>query len=43
MCEALRELMADDLKNAEKQGIERGLEQGLEQGVNNTQGSCISE
>lgn len=35
--------MADDLKNAEKQGIERGLEQGLEQGVNNTQGSCISE
>ncbi|SFQ26685.1 hypothetical protein SAMN04487928_1281 [Butyrivibrio proteoclasticus] len=36
MCEALRELMADDLKNAEKQGIERGLEQGLEQGVNNT-------
>lgn len=25
MCEALRELMADDLKNAEKQGLEQGI------------------
>lgn len=33
MCEALRELMADDLKNAEKQGIELGIEQGIEQGA----------
>ena len=33
MCEALRELMADDLKNAEKQGIEKGIEQGIEQGI----------
>ena len=33
MCEALRELMADDLKNAEKQGIEKGIEKGIEQGI----------
>ena len=25
MCEALRELMADDLKQAEKQGLEQGI------------------
>ena len=26
MCEALRELMADDLKEAESKGIEKGIE-----------------
>ena len=34
MCEALRELMADDLKNAEKQGIEQGI-QGKEKYIIN--------
>ncbi len=29
MCEALRELMADDLKNAEKQGIEQGADKHI--------------
>ena len=33
MCEALRELMADDLKNAEKQGIEQGIEQGADKHI----------
>ena len=33
MCEALRELMAEDLKNAEKKGIGKGIEQGIEQGT----------
>ena len=28
MCEALKELMADDLKEAENRGLEQGLEQG---------------
>ena len=29
MCEALRELMADDLNNAEKQGIEQGADKHI--------------
>ncbi|WP_026662314.1 hypothetical protein [Butyrivibrio proteoclasticus] len=33
MCEALRELMAEDLKDAEKKGIGKGIEQGIEQGI----------
>ena len=33
MCEALRELMADDLKDAEEKGIEQGIMQGIEQGI----------
>lgn len=31
MCEALRELMADELKDAENKGVELGIEQGIEQ------------
>ncbi len=30
MCEALRELMADDLKEAESKGIEKGIEKGID-------------
>ena len=30
MCEALRELMADDLKEAENIGIEKGIEKGAD-------------
>ena len=30
MCEALRELMADDLKEAEDKGVEKGIEKGIE-------------
>lgn len=33
MCEALRELMADDLKEAETKGMEKGIEQGMEKGM----------
>ena len=31
MCEALRELMADELKEAEINGENRGVKQGIEQ------------
>ena len=30
MCEALRELMADDLREAENKGMEKGMAQGIE-------------
>ena len=30
MCEALRELMADDLREAENKGVEKGMAQGIE-------------
>ena len=33
MCDALRELFADELEKREECGIERGIEQGREQGV----------
>ncbi|MBP3199989.1 MAG: hypothetical protein J6N21_23745 [Butyrivibrio sp.] len=37
MCEALKEIMAEDLKEAEskgeKRGIERGIEKGIEKGI----------
>ncbi len=33
MCEALRELMADDLKEAESKGIEKGIEKGIDRGI----------
>ena len=33
MCEALRELMADDLKEAENIGIEKGIEKGIAEGA----------
>ncbi|WP_026494431.1 hypothetical protein [Butyrivibrio sp. WCD3002] len=33
MCEALRELMKDEIEKDVKEGIERGLEQGLERGL----------
>ena len=33
MCDALRELFADELEKREERGIERGIEQGREQGV----------
>ena len=33
MCEALRELFAEDLKEFQTRGLKQGLEQGLEQGL----------
>ena len=33
MCDALRELFADELEKREECGIERGIEQGREQGI----------
>lgn len=32
MCDALRELFADELEERENKGIEKGLEEGLERG-----------
>lgn len=32
MCEALRELFADELRESAEQGLEQGLKQGFEQG-----------
>lgn len=33
MCEALRELFADELKESEEKGMESGLKQGLQNGL----------
>ena len=33
MCDAFRELFAEDFKRAEEEGLKRGLEQGLERGI----------
>lgn len=33
MCEALRELFAEELEESREQGIEQGLEQGMEAGI----------
>ena len=33
MCEALKELMKDELEERERQGISRGIEQGISQGI----------
>ena len=33
MCEALKELFADELAEREEKGIEKGIEKGLEKGV----------
>lgn len=33
MCEALRELFAEELKEMEERGIEQGMERGMEQGM----------
>lgn len=35
MCEALRELFADELRESEENGLKRGLESGLKQGLQN--------
>lgn len=32
MCDALKELMRDEIEQSHKEGIERGIEQGIEQG-----------
>lgn len=32
MCDALRELFADELKERESAGLEKGIEQGIEKG-----------
>lgn len=33
MCEALKELFADELAEREEKGIEKGIEKGLEKGM----------
>lgn len=33
MCDAFRELFAEDFKRAEEEGLKRGMEQGLERGI----------
>lgn len=33
MCEALKELFADELAEREEKGIEKGIEKGLEKGI----------
>jgi hypothetical protein len=30
MCEALRKIMAEDLRDAENRGVEQGIEQGID-------------
>lgn len=34
MCQALRELFADELEERENIGIKKGIKQGVEQGIN---------
>ena len=43
MCEALRELMKDEIEKDVNRGIERGLEQGLEMGRDDTLYSLVHE
>ena len=33
MCEALRELFADELNEMKKQGLQEGIAEGIEQGI----------
>ena len=33
MCDALKELFAEDFKESENRGLQKGLQQGLQQGL----------
>ena len=43
MCEALRELFEDELKEREKQGIGKGIEQGIERGIEQGKADAVLE
>lgn len=41
MCEALKELFADELRESEEKGIKQGIEKGYEQGIKALIETCM--